>query len=264
MCVSIQRDLSWIYEFHKNNAKYFSAREWAKLAGRDDLLDKKISNLTKYYLCSDHFSFDAFMNPEVEDKQLLRLNKTLSIPIPTFFEDNLMENVKSVSENPEKFINYTKQQIVEIKHMKTYENSTVAKVQRRSLPISPEKQEKQDLPKVKLEQMAPEDMFELIETDDLVEYIDEDLEIERTHQTADSAEASSYCRLCARISDELMQIFDERGHLNVETECLKLMPNGLIRKDDGLPQYVCVECIIKLQSCISIVDGFVSNQSLFI
>lgn len=198
------------------------------MAGRDDLAGKSIQNLTKYYLCSDHFASDAFIDANVEDKSFLRLNKLYSIPLPDkeLFENNLMKNVKSVTRNPQKFVTYTK-------------HSTTEKSPR----------------KVKVKEEKPVAIEDNIEA----EYIDESLEVSLAAEND-----SLLCRLCAASSShELLSIFNEQGELYSDTECLRLMPPGLIEKDDGLPQFVCFPCLEKLQACSNVIDGFISNQNLF-
>lgn len=62
--------------------------KWAIAANRADLLEKKLSCITKYYLCSEHFSDDCFSDPPNNT----RLNKSLyplSIPVPTIFKCNI-------------------------------------------------------------------------------------------------------------------------------------------------------------------------------
>lgn len=213
------------------------ARKWAELAGRKDLMDKKLENLTKYYLCSDHFASDAFVNPETDDKSFLRLNRLYSIPLPTIFEDNLMKNVESVTQHPEKFVNYTKHSIVELPISLTTGFGNADK--------------DQDV-----------NQNQAIKTECYEEYIEEELETTRA-EIGDTIDMNAFCRLCARNSCDLVPIFDEKGELYLETKCLRLMPSGLIRQDDELPQYSCVECLEKLQSCANIIDSFVLNQSLF-
>lgn len=154
-----------------------------------------------------------------------------------------MKNVKLVTENPEKFVNYTKHSNEAADNRRSHELASPTK-----------KNEKQ----FKMIDVKPE-------PETYVEYLDEELEISRTDQTTESIGMFDvFCRLCARTAEELIPIFDEDGDLHEETECLKLMPSGLIGRDDGLPQYTCAECLEKLQSCVNIIDGFVFNQTLFV
>lgn len=75
--------------------------KWAIAANRPDLLEKKLSCITKYYLCSEHFSDDCFSDPPHNT----RLKKTLyplNIPVPTIFKCNIdkyIPNTKRTSAN---------------------------------------------------------------------------------------------------------------------------------------------------------------------
>lgn len=149
-----------------------------------------------------------------------------------------MKNVKSVCQNPQKFVNYTK-------------NTTNEK--------SPK--QRQILPRIS----KPPINEEKVESEDgiCVEYIDESLELQNSEIELPEPTDLVLCRLCALDSSELVEIFNEQGQFYEDTECLRLMPQGLIEKDDGGPQLVCQTCLEKLQSCANIIDGFVMNQNLF-
>lgn len=237
----------------------FRARKWAELAGRDDLVSKRLENLTKYYLCSDHFTPEAFVNPNIEDKSSLRLNRLYSIPLPSVFEDNLMKNVKSVCQNPQKFVNYTRHSIPE--------KSTKQPLCHRSLKPINEASFKNEVSygiEDDVEASIKKEVSKCVEDDEeysCVELTEDTLEVCR----ADDIEPvmDVLCRLCATDSSDLIAIFNEYGKFSEDTECLNLMPLGLIEKDDGLPQHVCIPCLDKLQSCANTIDGFVLNQSLF-
>lgn len=191
----------------------------------------------KFYLCSDHFTNEAFLNPEVEDKRFLRLNRTISIPLPTIFEDNFMKNVKQVAKNSENFLHHAK--IPEASPANRFKKNEkeLTNVAKANNPIK----------------------FEYVE-----EFIDEDLEITAVNELTDSVDINAFCRLCTKESEQLVPIFDETGQFHDETVCFKLMPQGLVERNDGLPQYACTECLERLQSCASIIDGFVVNQNLFV
>ena len=157
-----------------------------------------------------------------------------------------MKNVQLVTKNPEKFVNYSKSTAIEA-HEKRFSPS-------KSSQIHFMKSHEQI-----------EEEYEQEKTDDCIEYIEEELEIVRADQQSDLIDINEFCRLCTRNFDiGLVSIFDEHGNFTDETECLKVMPPKLITLNDGLPQQVCVECLEKLQSCATIIDGFVMNQSLFV
>ncbi|KAL7015936.1 hypothetical protein ACKWTF_016738 [Chironomus riparius] len=211
------------------------AREWARLSGRDDLVEKKIDTLIKYYLCSDHFTQSDFANPEIEDKSFLTLNRTQNfVPLPSKFENNLQQNVEVVVKNAEKFMKIPK---------KIFDRKTTKPIKRKF---------SEKLQKVEILRT------EILETDIEIQRIEEyPTEIEYIE------EIILVCRLCTKPECELLSIFNENGELSTETECFKLMPATVIQFNDGLPQHVCFNCLEKLQSCANIIDGFVMNQNVF-
>lgn len=206
------------------------------MAGREDLLEKKLDNLTKYYLCSDHFKDEDFLNPETDDKQLLILKRNNQcIPIPSKFEDNLMQNINLAMENQENFKSYKRPTITKhesLINVVYYEPPT----------------KKNDEETYEEVEINPENIMG--QEEHLIEFIEEtDFQI---------------CRLCAKSASDMLMIFNnDAGTFTPETECVRLMPSGIISKDDGLPQTICYECRDKLQKCADLINGFVDNQSLF-
>lgn len=102
--VSCIRLISYNHRFNANNIDellffgIFSAVKWAIAANRADLLEKKLSCITKYYLCSEHFSDDCFVDPPHNS----RLKKTLnpiSIPVPTIFKCNIDKYIPNSKRN---------------------------------------------------------------------------------------------------------------------------------------------------------------------
>lgn len=63
--------------------------EWAIAAGRDDLLEKKINTLIKYFLCSEHFTDDCFNDPPRNSRLKRQHRPEVSFPIPTIFNNNI-------------------------------------------------------------------------------------------------------------------------------------------------------------------------------
>lgn len=68
-------------------------------ANRADLLDKKLSSITKYYLCSEHFSDDCFADPPNNTRLNKTLYPTVSIPVPTIFKCNFNKYIPSSKRN---------------------------------------------------------------------------------------------------------------------------------------------------------------------
>lgn len=67
-----------------------SAVKWAIAAGRSDLLNKKLTSITKYFLCSEHFTDDSFFDPPHNTRLKKSLNP-VNIPIPSNFKCNITE-----------------------------------------------------------------------------------------------------------------------------------------------------------------------------
>lgn len=220
------------------------------------MADKKLANLTKYFICSEHFTEDAFQNPEVEDKSLLRLNKIPSFPNPSIFEDNLMQTVETVKHHSEKFINYSKAALCDVS--KKNNTSFVMK----HPPVSSTSIYENTRLEPPVAEVQEETFGEVSEQDMMLyeEFIEETTE---AVQAESEENMDDYCRLCVTCAPELIPIFNNKGKLYKLTQCLSLMPPGMINVDDGLPQYVCQECLTKLRSCVNIIDNFVDNQNLF-
>lgn len=202
--------------------------------------------MTKFYLCSDHFSPDCFSNPEVEDQSFLRLNRVFSIPIPSIFEDNLMKNARLVTENREMFVNYARHS----KNDPEFRKIVLHKTNERDF-----KEEIFEADQ-NIEVTLPNQEESVVEEEEIIET-----------SKADECEPiiiTDYCRLCASSIAVLVPIFDENGEFTEDAECLNVMPSGLIQMNDNLPQSACNECLEKLQFCSNIINGFVYNQSLFV
>lgn len=67
----------------------FSAMSWAIAAGREDLMEKKMSSVVKYFLCSEHFTSGCFADPPFNTRLKKMTRPEVSIPIPTIFENNI-------------------------------------------------------------------------------------------------------------------------------------------------------------------------------
>lgn len=85
---------------------FSSAVKWAMAANRADLLEKKLSCITKYYLCSEHFSDDCFVDPPLNTKLKKTLYPSINIPVPTIFKCNIdkyIPNAKQHTSNDNEF-----------------------------------------------------------------------------------------------------------------------------------------------------------------
>lgn len=62
---------------------------WAIAAGREDLMEKKMSSIVKYFLCSEHFTSGCFADPPYNTRLKKTTRPEVSIPIPSIFENNI-------------------------------------------------------------------------------------------------------------------------------------------------------------------------------
>ncbi|CAO1428561.1 unnamed protein product [Diamesa serratosioi] len=237
----------------------FSAKEWALRAQRDDLINKHSVNLTKYYLCSDHFDNDCFT-----DTTHQKLNKTRQfVPTPTIFENNFEDNVRTVNRNKINFVPYYK--VVGPDNKWTTIKAPPLAISKVHYGFKNQKQEKNAVEVYAVKEETKRAKYD--DTDIAVEYI-----IEQTDEETDTLLDSmlekvpdEMCRLCAKMNgiENLVSIFDGEGNFTPIANCIHLMPNNLICENDGLPQYACTECLEKLQGCSDLIDSFINKQAEF-
>lgn len=80
----------------------FSATNWAIAAGREDLLEKKIDNIIKYFLCAEHFTDDCFVDPPHNTRLKKILRPNVILPIPTIFKCNIDKYIPTNNKNSSK------------------------------------------------------------------------------------------------------------------------------------------------------------------
>lgn len=168
------------------------------------------------------------MNPHSEKAFLILNRSNQQIPLPSKFENNLHKNLQSAKQNADNFTKYYRA-----------ENE---RVPRRGAKRKSEEPVRHESDMVAFKQKCEEDEFV-----NVVEYIEE---------------IDDLCRLCAKVETDMLQIFNDSGELTADAQCFKLMPD--IKFNDGLPQMACFNCIEKLANCAYIIDGFESNQQLFL
>lgn len=91
LCKNPARNINANKKKKLKNQFFLRAHNWAKAAGRDDLLEKTLKNLIKYYLCAAHFTDDCFTT-ELKTT-LKKTSRPISVPIPTIFESNIEQYV---------------------------------------------------------------------------------------------------------------------------------------------------------------------------
>lgn len=182
-------------------------------------------------MCSDHFTPNDFINPNVENKALLVLQRSSNyIPMPSRFENNLEQNLQSVIQNSEKFMKFTR-----------VESDPVVRKRRG------------------VKRKADDDSWEIETSSNSYELREEEIE-----EVEYIEEIDDMCRLCAKTATDMVPIFNDLGEFTDESQCINIMPGDTIQCNDGLPQTACRVCLEKLQSCIDVINGFVNNQTLFL
>lgn len=63
------------------------------MARRDDLLEKSLNNIIKYFLCSEHFADDCFLDPPLNTK-LKKTSRPVTVPLPSIFKCNIGQYIK--------------------------------------------------------------------------------------------------------------------------------------------------------------------------
>lgn len=72
----------------------FSAQKWLELAQRSDLMDKPINTIIKYFMCSEHFTDDCFVDPQTRNK-LKKSIRPFFVPLPSIFQCNIEQYIRS-------------------------------------------------------------------------------------------------------------------------------------------------------------------------
>ncbi|XP_063705767.1 uncharacterized protein LOC134834892 [Culicoides brevitarsis] len=221
------------------------ARKWAINAGREDLLDKPLNNICKYYLCSSHFTDDCFT-----DASRTHLRKqsrpTVIVPIPTIFENNITEFIpEAVKGN------------VQITLCDDYPQAP----QKR---LKTEKEETFATKKIVMENENRTTPIHLYYKVDQTSVVDDFLLAETEKATLEGG-GESQCRLCANEfqDNELYPIFDRTDVNNVIAENIERLMPETIFEEDGKPQNICTGCYERLSQCIETMDAFNLAQAKF-
>lgn len=167
------------------------------------------------------------------------------IPLPTRFENNLEQNLQSVIQNSEKFMKFTR---VELDANGEKKKRGAKRKNDQTSWVVETSNDEQYNENYNIEEENVKEEGNVIEEIEYIEEIDD------------------ICRLCATQTqtNERVHIFNEYGELTEEAESISIMPKDTIQFNDGLPQNACLNCLEKLESCVSIINGFVNNQSLFL
>ncbi|XP_055586201.1 uncharacterized protein LOC129738896 [Uranotaenia lowii] len=242
---------------------------WAKAASREDLLEKNINNITKYFLCSEHFTEDCFLDPPY-NRKLKKTTRPVKVPTPTIFRNNFHQCVtQSLNEE-----HLTSERIYNVLLEDTSTTNTMSEEtlldgeinDLRATNLSCDKSAQE----LEIEDgLADEgdsslradalavvasyglhDMLPQSEKDDL-DILDDTLE-PNIHIFDDTP---SNCRLCLSVKENelLIPIFTEDSKI----ECIldSIIP-GEITLNDGFSQYICLECLESATRCLKTIQRF--------
>ncbi|XP_062701747.1 THAP domain-containing protein 1 B isoform X2 [Aedes albopictus] len=276
------------FGFPKSN-EYAAA--WAKAAGREDLLDKSLSNIIKYFLCSEHFSDDCFQDPP-HNRKLKKTSRPVVVPIPTIFHNNFNECVSKALKEER-----TSMSVIEV-------GNIVGISEQMSIPETVfvddslnESEEVQSLEPIVIEAVGDVVISNEQQTSDYAEPTDievieqyADLKVEeeehnlpfiedtatpeqlmhsqQEYDDGDTFERTTYtelivgpnsCRLCLSIkgNELFVPIFDYGSEVAYILDTL--LP-GAVKPDDGLPQQICLACLESATRCLSTIEKFKAIQ----
>lgn len=71
-----------------------SAHKWLELAQRQDLMTKPLNTIIKYFLCSEHFTDDCFVDPQSRSR-LKRSVRPFFAPLPSIFKSNIEQYIRT-------------------------------------------------------------------------------------------------------------------------------------------------------------------------
>lgn len=205
-------------------SNYFSSKEWASRAKREDLCAMSAEKRSKYYLCSVHFTDDCFVDGSRH--KLRKSNHPFTISNPTKFHNNLEQVTSQLKLNSHNYIQYNRKPCGKysscgvsdmIKYEEVYDNpedepANIITVQRkRNTDVY----------------LLTEDMIVEQVQDEVVEQADEDDYI--------------ICRLCCNeinLEDDNIPIFEEDS-TNFTEEAMnieRLMPDKLVSFANAMVQ----------------------------
>lgn len=259
------------FGFPKNE---FYSHMWARAAGREDLLEKPLNNIIKYYLCSTHFEDDCFVD---ETKTTLKKElKPFKVPLPTKFESNFQQflpqtdepkreksEVLIISKNPSEDtrIEYISPLTV------NYEDNDNSKLEIDENVLTDDQSDPEymiDEIEHHYENNNDTEIDEELLLDDglvIVSTNDDTLGVESPNNTV-CANNFLICRLCGNAypSDYIISFHE----INQSFELIaKFLPHLSITLDDNHPQQTCKFCLDKVEQCCKIMVSIETVQEKY-
>lgn len=231
------------------NMEYASA--WAKAASREDLLEKSINNIVKYYLCSEHFTDECFIDPPF-NRKLRKTSRPMVVPIPTIFRNNFKECV-SQSLKEEIDDSQLSQQMDDIIDFNPISETTEL--------VDPLLLD--DYIAIDHDQSSCEGIEQFVQyTDDVTSLVEEDKEEDDAEEeeihSPEPETSPAICRLCLSNGNELLvPIFEDGSEVAYILE--RILPD-MISPDDGFSQQVCLKCLEDATRCLNTIEAFKAAQ----
>lgn len=237
----------------------FSAVKWAVAANRADLLEKKLSSITKYYLCSEHFSDDCF----VDSPNNSRLKKTLyplNIPVPTIFKCNIEKYIPNSKKNTSG--TEFSEDSEGFKKMPNYGpindylsiNRSKEGISMESLSVFHDHYNYPDISSCSASFLN--DITVGINENSFGNIVDcstlDDIRDEISH-------SFQVCRLCAKTYSSAEHLRNLSSEPGIFDNLNNILPDQ-IKSDDSLPQLACSSCFDKLNICINTINSFKAAQ----
>ncbi|XP_058467898.1 THAP domain-containing protein 1-like [Malaya genurostris] len=250
--IATNRDVEY-FGFPKS-AEYATA--WAKAAGREDLLEKSLNNIIKYFLCSEHFTDECFQDHPM-NRKLKKSSRPVMVPIPTIFQNNFNECV-----------------------------SKLLKEEHCSLPTSSFERRGKDSHEHTIKELAVDDPIqvcaeleeplfvttvddfivgnnlatkkEITSQENMLTFVDTIAELQGKYDSV-IIELMN-CRLCltAKTNDQLIPIYNDGKDIAHILE--RIMPDT-IKPNDGFPQQICLACLEAATQCINTIEKFKAIQN---
>lgn len=209
------------------------------------MLEKELNKLTKYYICSEHFEDDCFLDPETKTRLKKNL-RPIKVPIPTIFKCNFDKVIP-------KDISLIRPVTTSIKIKCSPTKSTKSPATKQHSPVKLRQSGGESQKKESEEVSQFIENIELKDDEHLVEIC----EIETEEETEILIE-QNVCRLCFGTFDELIDIFSEVTIL----EQLNIVLPGEIHSEDSLPHGICSKCIEELDTASRILTKFNNTQQM--